>query len=224
MNPSLRRGAPCALAALLALGACSTPDTLDGARAARYRDKTLAVASTAEVVSFRSATTDKTRLGAVGEQLQRTEGDSLVQSAGIGDPAEVVGAELSTRLHQALATRPAPEVAPIRAERLDATELAAQARPADLVLALRTTDWRAQPLVAAPTLYQARVEVEAQLIDTETATVVARSRCAQAAPGGPEQAPTWDDLVAHSARRLKQALQAAETACAQELGQGLLGR
>lgn len=213
----------------LALGACATPPpTLDAQSALAYRNKTLVVAAPAEVVSFQSATPDAARLGRVGDSLRRYEGDSIVQSAGIGDPAEGVGARLASDLHQELATTPAAAVTPFRTDRFSPPALADQARPADLVLALRTTDWRAQFVSDAPALggrkAQAHLEVEAQLIDTRSSAVLAQSLCVQQAPAIAQQAPTWDELMAHGARRLKQELQAAEAACADELRQRLLGR
>lgn len=110
----------------------------------------------------------------------------------------------------------------------DATQIAAKHPGADLVLDVRTEQLSLEPFIMDPfprevPKYRLRYSVSWRLIDARVVHAidgkkglgVARDRC-DFAPKDAHGAPTYDEMLADGARRLKHELEVAEQTCAEQ--------
>ncbi|MDP1738239.1 MAG: hypothetical protein Q8L23_12480 [Caulobacter sp.] len=139
-------------------------------------------------------------------------GNELVKVNQIADPAD----SMALSLTNALATSTSATVGgPITPAGGKPQDIAASAQPARYVVDVRTIGWGTMYYLADLTRYGVVYQARMQVIDTTNNTVVAEAFCLQRpAKGEAASAPTYDELVADGAVRLKALLAAAGETCA----------
>jgi hypothetical protein len=161
--------------------------------------------SSGKTPEFAARTAGKTILGglfgalggAIAGSSMAKAGNEIIERNKVPDPAGQIGAELGTAL----------------AARFKAKAPAAGA--ADLVLDVQTLQWGFTYLPGEPDKYRVQYQAKARLLDAKNGSVLAESHCA--APRAPHEAavaPTYRDLVANDAARLKSELAQAADFCA----------
>jgi hypothetical protein len=211
--------------AVSTLTACGTPSSqgLGPQGLSALKDKTLVIANTATPADFRVFTPTKAFLGLVGDAAMVSEGNRIAAKNAVADPAISIARDLALQLNNAAATRWSPTSVAIASDSGSAAALSAKAADANLVLYVRTLDWRTWYYTTNFNRYRARVEVSAELINTATQTVIASATCDDSSPLSADVSPTYDEIVGAGAQRLKDELARAQLACVATLKRGLLG-
>ncbi len=207
------------------LTACGTPSLrgLDSQGLVKLKEKSLVVSTPATRPDFIAFTPGKAAFSLLGDVFMRSEGNRIVNENGITDPAHVIARDLAQALSTSVGTTWTAGSAPIMLDSDSPAALSAKAAGAGLVLRVRTQDWRTWYYTTNLNRYRARVEVSAELIDTSIQTVVAQASCDETSPSSADSAPTYDEMVGTGARRLKDELARAQSACVATLKKGLLG-
>jgi hypothetical protein len=212
-------------ASMLTLIACGTPSPqgLGPQGQAKLKDKTLVIANTASRPDFRAFTPGKAAFSLLGDVVMVSEGNRIATQNALVDPAIAIARDLALQLNNSVGTRWSPTSAAIASDSGSAAALSAKATGANLVLSVRTQDWRTWYYTTNFNRYRARVEVSAELIDTATQAVIAQATCDESSPQSPDASPTFDEMVGTGAQRLKDELARAQSACVAVLKKGLLG-
>jgi hypothetical protein len=207
----MHRYTPALLLSAALLTACSTatnaPMRADAAGTLEGRSVVL---SRYAKQDFSALTAGKGAFAAVGAGAAVSTGNELVKQEGIADPAVAVSDALGKRLAQRYRLTPKP--AGMEAKSDNVGELAQTYAGSDLLLDVKTQAWG---FVYYPTdwshyriMYNARL----RLIDLKTKAVLAEGTCVLA-PEKTADSPTYEELLAQNAARLKREFAGAETAC-----------
>lgn len=162
--------------------------------------------------SFTALTPEKAAFAVLGAAAAISEGNRLIKSSGIGDPANVIGQTLLDSMGQSLGTIAVPSSGEAADDSLNA--LAKTSPSADLVLAVRTVAWSLGYFPVDWAHYTVRYGVQARLVDTKSKKVIAQSFCRT--PPRPESsagAPTYEMLVGNNAAGLKRTLAEVTDRC-----------
>jgi hypothetical protein len=129
----------------------------------------------------------------------------------LANPADAIAQELAIALRDA---QGAQSAAPVAVETNDVERIAAQAKgKARFVVDVETRIWHVIYFPTDWTHYQVPYMAVARLIDADTARVLAESSC-KVEPGTNAGAPTYDELLANGAERLKASAAASVATCA----------
>src|SRR5688572_25120486 len=162
---------------------------------------------------FTAMTADKAAFGAIGAAAMISTGNDLVKQHGIEDPAVYIGESLASALGSRYSIRRSPKGAPVLTD--EAADLAKAASGVDLALDVRTLGWAFAYYPTSWARYRVIYNARLRLVDTKTGKVLAEGLCARA----PEQttaSPSYNELLANNAERLKQELRAAADYCVSE--------
>jgi hypothetical protein len=151
--------------------------------------------------------------GAIGAAASISGGNDLVKKHAIEDPAVYIAQTLAADLQSRYNTRLSPKGAPIASD--DIAEAVNNANGADLVLDVRTINWRFVYFPMSWGKYRLIYSARLRLVDTKSGRVVAEGGCHRV-PEQTSQAPTYNELVANSGARLKQELKTAADFCISE--------
>jgi hypothetical protein len=211
--------------AVSVLAACGTPapQGLGAQGLPRLKDKSLAIVNTVSAPDFTAFTPGKAAFSLLGDVAMRKEGNEIVGQNAVADPAVAIARDLAQMLNNSVGTRWTPGSAPIVSNEGSASALSSRAAGANLLLMVRTTDWRIWYYTTNFNRYRARVEVVAELIDTTSQTVLAKASCDESSPQSADASPTYSEMLADGAKRLKDELARAQSACVATLNKGLLG-
>jgi hypothetical protein len=150
--------------------------------------------------------------GALGGLSAVAEGNKVVAANGVTDPAAAIAQELAGALHDTQGSQPVAGSVPVDSR--DPSRVAAQARgKARFVIDVETRAWNMTYFPTDWAHYQVFYLAAARLIDTDTGGILAESGC-KLAPETNAGAPTYDDMLAGGAARLKTTLAAAGATCA----------
>ena len=200
-------------AAVLAAGCVSVQQIpMDASSTDAIRGKEVVLAER-ERPDFTAMTADKAAFGLIGAAAMTSAGNDIVKKHGIEDPAVYIGEALAAELGSRYSVRRSPKGAPVLSD--DAADLAKAASGADLALDVRTLGWAFAYFPTSWTRYRVIYNARLRLIHTKTGKVLAEGLCARA----PEQtaaSPSYDELLANGAERLKQELRAAAEHCVNE--------
>jgi hypothetical protein len=168
---------------------------------------------------FAATTAGTATFGLIGALAAVSEGNKLIASAKIDDPADAISAGLSQALAAHHGTR---VVSPsIAADGDDPKEIAAPARgKARFVVDVKTFNWGFVYFPTDWTHYRLMYAAKARLIDTETNNVIAEGLCKQMAETN-ANAPTYDQMMAGGAAWLKQELSRYAGACTRSLAKDM---
>jgi hypothetical protein len=162
---------------------------------------------------FSATTAVKAAFGGLGVGATVSEGNRLVKENGIEDPALYIAQTLAADLQGRYNTRLSPKGAPIAGD--DLAELAKSANGSDLVLDIRTINWSFVYFPTSWAKYRVIYAARLRLVDAKSARVIAEGGCHRV-PQQSAQSPTYAELVANSAQRLKQELKTAADFCISE--------
>jgi hypothetical protein len=202
------------IAALLATTGCAAvqkPITEDVAKSLKGKH---AAAVAAETPSFTAMTAGKAMFGVFGAAAMISEGNALVAKHGVQDPAVKLSADLAQELGRKLGVSVAAPSGPAASDDID--DLATRHPNEDLVLDVRTVGWSFGYFPTDWSHYRVIYSVKARLIDVKTKEVLAEG-FAQRVPDYTPDAPTYDELLASNAARLKAELNKAAKECYAEL-------
>lgn len=195
----------------IVVGCASTiPLTPDAAKALTNREVTVA---RYEQPSFWPMSREKLALGLMHHSFLIIAGDELVAQNKIDDPAKYIGQQLS----QDLAARYGTTVAsnPVKLADDDVEAIAKNHPTVDLVLEVRTTFWGFMYYTADTDRHRVNYAAHLRLVDVKGGRIIAEGSCSHRTEEAPS-APTYDELVANSAERLKEELRGAADFCVGE--------
>lgn len=210
---------PIAVAMLLTGCVSTTKKTIDAQALSAVRNQS--VAHTArDMPDFGEMTPAKATFGLIGAALMISEGNKTVATNQIADPAVAIAGALLNAMQSSQGVQLV--AAPLRIDSEDPARIAELAKgKSRYVLDVRTLMWQMMYFPTDWTHYQVLYTAKARLIDVENKNVVAEAFCKQA-PESNAGAPTFDELLALNAARLKATNAAHAQACAESLGRDML--
>lgn len=207
-------------AAPLVSGCVSTATrTIDAQTMSAVRQQSV-MRTARDMPDFGELTPAKATFGVLGAMATISEGNKTVANNHIADPAVAIadallGAMQSSHGMQTVAT-------PVRIDNEDPARIAELAKgKARYVLDVRTLVWQMMYFPTDWTHYQVMYTAKARLIDVDARTVVAEAFCKQL-PASNANAPTFDEMLALNAARLKSINARYAQACADSLGRDML--
>jgi len=206
--------------ATLVSGCVSTATrTIDAQALTAVRNQSV-LRTARDMPDFGELTPAKAPFGLLGAVATISEGNKTVATNHIADPAVAIadallGAMQSSHGMQAVAS-------PVRIDSEDPARIAGLARgKARYVLDVRTLMWQMMYFPTDWTHYQVMYTAKARLIDVAAGTVVAEAFCKQL-PESNAKAPTFDEMLALNAARLKSINATYARACADSFGRDML--
>lgn len=159
--------------------------------------------------------------GAITGASPVTTGNQIVADNHIEDPAPRIGktllTELATTYHLNVVTNTGIVV---NSQKLEA--IAKRYPGRDLVLDVGTVSWGVSYFPTDFSHYRVLYSVKLNLVDTKTGRNIAEAFCARK-PEKTQDAPTYQELLADRAARLKSAINASAQSCLEELRNKLHG-
>lgn len=207
-------------AATLLTGCVSTATrTLDAQALGAVRNQ--AVVHTARAMpDFSEMTPAKATFGMIGAAFMISEGNKTVAANRIADPAVAIAAGLLDAMRSSNGAQPVD--APLHIDSEEPARIAELAKgKARYVLDVRTLVWTMMYFPTDWTHYQVLYTAKARLIDVDTKSVIAEAFCKQQ-PESNANAPTFDEMLALNAARLKAINAANAEACANKFGRDML--
>lgn len=207
-------------AGLLASGCASTKTVpLDPAKLAEMNNQT--IASTDSPLPPFSATKSSgvaagALFGAVGGAAMAIralhEGEIIVKTNGVQDPADMISARLTERLAAAGSAKVGDVI--VIDPKIERQQTAVTPASAQYLLSVNTLNWGTLYYVSDWSHYGVLYSARMQLIEVSTNKVIAVSFCQVSPEKKPGvNAPTFDELVADGAARLKALLDEAGQTC-----------
>jgi hypothetical protein len=173
-----------------------------------------------DMPDFGEMTPAKATLGLIGAAMMVSEGNKTVATNKIADPAIAIADALSGAMRTAHGVQVVAP--PVRIDSEDPARIAELAKgKARYVLDVRTLMWQMGYFPTDWTHYRVIYTAKARLIDVDTKSVVAEGFCKQI-PDSNTNAPSFDDMLALGAARLKAINAANVQACAESLGRDML--
>jgi hypothetical protein len=205
---------------VLLTGCVSTATrTIDSRTAAAIQNQSV-VHTVRKMPDFGEMTPARAAFGVLGVAAIISEGNKSVATNKIADPADAIAATLLQAMQQG--SRMQVVAAPVQVDSEEPARIAELAKgKARFVLDVRTLLWQMVYFPTDWTHYQVVYTAKARLIDVETRTVVAEAFCKNV-PESNAGAPTFDEMLASSAARLKAANDVKARACADMFGRDML--
>lgn len=150
--------------------------------------------------------------GAIAGSTMVSAGNEIVAQNSIEDPAEQISAALSAGLRGKLDAKPVAFRTRLSTD--EAAEVSKAPSGTDLVLDVRTINWGFVYFPTSWSKYRVMYSARARLLDAKKGQVLAEGGCALPLADNADAAPTYDELLANSASRLKGELQRAVDYCA----------
>lgn len=206
--------------AMLLTGCVSTATkTIDAQALSAVRNQSV-VHTARDMPDFGEMTPAKVTFGLIGAAIMISEGNKTITTNRIADPAVAIAGALLNAMQSSQGVQLV--AAPLRIDSEDPARIAELAKgKARYVLDVRTLMWQMMYFPTDWTHYQVLYTAKARLIDVESKNVVAEAFCKQA-PESNAGAPTFDELLALNAARLKATNAAHAQACAESLGRDML--
>jgi hypothetical protein len=207
-------------AAMLLSGCVSTATkTIDAQAVSAVRNQTV-VRTVRDMPDFSEMTPAKAAFGVLGAAAMISEGNKTVATNRIADPAVAIADALLDAMQASHGTQAL--ASPLRIDSEDPVRIAGLAKgKARYVLDVRTLMWQMMYFPTDWSHYQVLYTAKARLIDADTGTVVAEAFCKQN-PESNANAPSFDDMLAMNAARLKATNAAYAQACANSFGRDML--
>lgn len=140
------------------------------------------------------------------------EGNTLIKVNEVVDPADTIARSLTSALASSASATVGAPVTTARSGK--AADIAAASPSARYVVNVQTLGWGTLYYLSDLSRYGVIYQARMQVIDTTTQTVVAEATCIQRpAKEDAATAPTYDELVADHAAKLKALLAKASEAC-----------
>ena len=209
---ALRIVALCVFA--LTLGACASTQTvkIDQKAGVQMQGKSVAV-TTSDRPPFAAMTAGHGMFAMMGALAALDQGGKLIQENDVPDPAVHIGKALSAGLQAQYAVQLQDAQHPGEEAAVD--QLVKAHPDAAFLLDVRTINWS---FIYFPTdwnNYRVIYSAQTRLIDTASAKVVAQAFCSRVPDQTPDS-PSYDQLLANNAQRLKDELLVAADHCVNE--------
>jgi hypothetical protein len=161
--------------------------------------------------AFTAGTAGKAMFGMIGATAMIVAGNHIIEKNAVEDPAVYIANTLAADLatEHAMTIVPAPGVVAARGH---ASELSRLYTGADVVLDVETVNWSFVYFPSDFNNYRVIYSAKLRLIDTKKRKVLAEGFCARV-PEKSDSAPSYDELLADQAARLKQELKAGADHC-----------
>lgn len=165
--------------------------------------------------SFVAGSAGKGMFGAFGALAMISEGDEIVQTNHVQDPAVQVGEEIATSLATRYDVSINDEIEVSGSD--DVTGLTTRYAGNDLILFTRTRGWRFMYFPTDWDNYRVGLSMVVMLIDTDTGSTLAAADCAYWPEyDDSDQAPTREYLLSDNAAGLKTELKKGADYCTQK--------
>ena len=152
--------------------------------------------------------------GAVAGSAMVSAGNEIVAQNNLEDPAQHIGVALTGALGARFGAKLNAPRTQISTD--DAAEVAKSAAGSDLVLDVRTINWGFVYFPTSWSKYRVMYTARTRLIDAKKGQVVAEAGCAAPVADNADAAPTYEEMLADGAARLKKELAHAAEFCAGE--------
>lgn len=192
--------------------ACAKVDTIPmSAATGKALGNREIVTTRRESPDFQAGTVGKLVTGGflVGGVMARSEGDYIIKSNSIPDPAISIAEQLREALQQKYGTKSSATFINTAVD--DVQQICAANPTADLILDVKTNSWLFIYLPMNWSRYRVLYSASFRLIDNKTKTVIAEGSSGRVPDT--ENAPTKEELLANNAERLKQELKKATEFC-----------
>jgi hypothetical protein len=156
----------------------------------------------------------------LGTEGTKYAGKNIMNENNLEDPAILVSQALLKKLKEKYSVTVNAN-APVVIDTDDIQKLAAKLPDLDFLIDVRTTNWFIGNYPTDWDRHKVNYRVKARLIDLKRGKVVAEGGCFRD-PEKTVDAPTYDELLASKAARLKAELKKHAEECAQELSNELL--
>lgn len=170
--------------------------------------------------SFSAMTAAKVTFGLLGAAAMISEGNKIIASNNVADPADAIAASLRTALTSVHGATTVPSEIRVTSSEL-ADIITATKDSAKFVVDVETVNWSFAYFPTDWSHYRVIYAAKARLIDVEAKAVVAEGFCNRV-PESNVGASTYDELLADGAARLKRELMLAADECGQTLKREML--
>lgn len=192
---------------------------IDASIASTMKGQTVAKA-THKKPDFAARTAGKAAFAIVGAFAMISAGNEIVAKNNIDDPADSIASSLAQTLEANYSAHVVPTSVAVSSD--DAEIIAATAKgAANLILDVKTVNWSFGFFPADWNHYRVIYTAKARLIDSQKKNVIAEGFCKHV-PETNVNAPTYDELLANGAERLKKELSLAAEECVKNLKSNML--
>jgi hypothetical protein len=162
---------------------------------------------------FAATTPVKAAFGGLGAAMTINEGNKIIRENAVEDPAVYIAQTLASDLQERYKTRLSPKGAPVASD--EVADLVKNANGSDLVLDIRTINWSFVYFPTSWGKYRVIYSARLRLVDARSGRVLAEGGCHRV-PEQTAESPSYNELVANSAARLKHELKTAADFCISE--------
>lgn len=167
--------------------------------------------TTREKPDFAAMTPGKATFAVIGAVAMISEGNSIISTHNVADPADEIAIGLATELKKAYGMRLVTP--PIKVGADDPAQIASSSKDAvRYVIDAKTINWSIGYFPTDWTHYRTIYTAKARLINLQTKDVVAEGFCKHI-PESNVNAPTYDELIGNQASRLKSHLNTIAQEC-----------
>jgi hypothetical protein len=163
------------------------------------------------IPDFAALTPAKAATLLIGAALSISEGNSIIASNKVADPADAIGLGLAKEIELAFGAKSTAQQFEITENDVASIAIATGDK-ARFVMDVQTLVWRIGYFPTDWTHYRLTYTAKARLIDVATKTIVAEGFCIHN-PDSNVGAPTYDELTGNGAVGLKKLLSVAVDAC-----------
>jgi hypothetical protein len=200
----------CYLLIVVALGGCVSTRTSAVDDGSRLNAKTIALTNRPRA-GFMASTAGKALFGPLGVVAMEEAGKKIAADNNIEDPAVLVGRDLLVAAENRYGAV-AASMPPIQIDITDVTKLAHAAAGADFLLDVQSYGQLFSFFPGRPTYYWLSTTLNVRVIDIPHAKLIAEGHCAVDTRKDPDP-PTYDELLADKAARMKAVLNAQSEQC-----------
>lgn len=176
--------------------------------------------TTREKPDFAAMTPGKAAFGLFGAAAMISEGNKIIKDNDVSDPANTIALGLAKALEEKYGAKFVGTSVPVSTDELIQIAGAANGK-AKLVLDVQTFNWSFAYFPTNWGRYRVIYTAKVRLIDAETKTLVAEGFCKRI-PETDANAPSYDELLANAAARLKTELSSAAEECISNLKKDML--
>jgi hypothetical protein len=207
------------LVQIAAFAGCASQRPLTAASAAALRGRNVAITIRRASPDFAAQTPGKAMFGILGAMAMISAGNDIIRENRVADPAPYIAQQLSGELARIHGTRATAVALPVGDE---APKSIASINPtADLIVDVGTINWSFIYFPLNWSHYRVIYSARLRIIDRKTAAVIAEGTCSRI-PDDTPTAPSYDELLATGAERLKDELRVAANFCVGELRNKIL--
>lgn len=168
---------------------------------------------------FVAFTAAKVLIPIVGPLAMVSEGNNIISTNNVDDPARLISLGLMKSLESARGSQITGS--PANVEGTDIEKIIASAQNARFIVDVQTIGWQFVYFSTNWNHYRVNYSAKARLIDAQSKQVIAESACSRLPPET-SNAPTYDELVSNGASGLKRELAVAANECLNLFKAGML--